>query len=301
MCQICPSSCSICTSLTLCTSCVLGFYLQNGACVTGCTLIYYANPTTRACVVSSQCNPYFGINSTHTCAPGCPTGQFPNTQYYRCDSCASTCVSCTSLGNCLGCVTDSISANNFCYGFCNISGIVNGTNTSNMYFSSKNNSCVASCPNGTFSSIVYCLVCGGSCATCTGSANQCLSCANGLYVLNGSCMSSCPTGYKPIATLNCVYCGTSCGSGLTYTTNITTANGQNSIYMNFNNDININGNLYNTFSVTSSRRLLSSSPQGYQIIVINSQTVQIIFPPGSSQTNFNVQIINPQNIVSSSG
>jgi hypothetical protein len=71
--------------------------------------------------------------------------------------------------------------------------------------------------------------------------------------------------------------------------------------MNFNDDVTFNSNLYNIIKVTGSRRLLASSDVGYQIVVIDSTTVQIIFPPGSTQTNFNVKIVNPQNIISSSG
>lgn len=269
--------------------------------MTSCSLIYYANPSTRTCVISNLCQPYYGINNTRTCASGCPTGQFPNTIFYRCDACPSACVSCTSLSNCLGCITYSIAANNFCYAFCNVSGLVNVTNSSNMYFSIDNKSCVSSCPNGTYTSLVYCFGCSSACATCINSGTQCLSCNNGLYVLNGSCLSSCPSGYKPNVTLNCAYCGSTCGQGLTYSTNLTTIGNQKAVFLNFNQEVNINGNLYNTFAVTGSRRLLETSSPAYQIVVIDSHTVQIIFPPGSTQTNFNVRIINPQNVVSNSG
>lgn len=73
--------------------------------------------------------------------------------------------------------------------------------------------------------------------------------------------------------------------------------------MNFNNEVNIYGNIYQTISVDSkSRRLLQTSTNlGYQIIVIDAQTIQIVFPPGTSNTDFNIQITNPQNIVDGSG
>jgi hypothetical protein len=60
--------------------------------------------------------------------------------------------------------------------------------------------------------------------------------------------------------------------------------------MSFSNAVSFTGNLYNTFSITSSgRRLLQSSGvTGYQIIVIDPQTIQILFPPGSTNTNINV-------------
>lgn len=72
--------------------------------------------------------------------------------------------------------------------------------------------------------------------------------------------------------------------------------------MNFNNEVNINGNLYQTFGVSNTKRLLqSSSAPAYQIIVIDANTVQIVFPPGSTQTNYNVQILNPQNVFDADG
>lgn len=72
--------------------------------------------------------------------------------------------------------------------------------------------------------------------------------------------------------------------------------------MNFNKAVNIKSNLYKTFSVsTNGRRLLASGVPAYQIIVVDSQTVQIIFPPGTSYSNYNIQIINPQNVQDANG
>lgn len=72
--------------------------------------------------------------------------------------------------------------------------------------------------------------------------------------------------------------------------------------MNFDQAVSLNGNIYNTFAVsTNGRRLQNSGTSGYQIVVINSQTVQFIFPPGSSQNNYNIQITNPQNVVGPNG
>lgn len=259
-------------------------------------MIYYANPATRTCVISAECNPYFGVNSTHVCSSSCGVGQFANYNAYRCDACPEACVTCNSLTNCLSCITDSVSFNNFCYGYCN------RINTTQMYFSKDNITCTAVCPNGTYASVVYCKLCDPSCANCISSATNCTTCASGLYVLNNVCLTSCPSGYKPDSSRSCVFCDTTCGEGLTYSTNVTNIDGQTSVYMNFNGDVNINGNLYNTFAITSNgKRLLQGSIQGYQIIVIDSQTVQFIFPPGTTYSDFNVQIINPQNVLDNNG
>lgn len=73
------------------------------------------------------------------------------------------------------------------------------------------------------------------------------------------------------------------------------------MFVNFNKDVNINGNLYDTFAVTTRTRLLQASPIAYQIVIIDSNTIQIIFPPGTSQTNFDFTITNPQNVIGPNG
>lgn len=73
-CDLCPTVCSSCTGLNACTSCKPSFFLQNGVCVAKCTLIYYANPNNGRCVVSKECAPNFGQNSTYQCLPNCNAG-----------------------------------------------------------------------------------------------------------------------------------------------------------------------------------------------------------------------------------
>lgn len=297
-CIQCPSTCSSCTGANSCTSCFAGFFLQNGECLISCTLIYYANPATRTCVRSNYCAPYFGQNSTRQCVASCATGSFKNSNLYRCDACPSTCVTCTSLTNCLSCITNSVSYNNFCHGYCNVTS--NGTV---LYFNADNLTCTQSCPNGTYLVAVYCLSCASQCSSCSISASNCTKCSKGQYLFNYGCVTSCPTYYKPSSNLECVFCDTTCGEGLTYGTNITNVNGQTSMYINFNNAVNITGNIYSTISVTSSKRLLqtTSTSPGYQLVVVGPNTVQVVFPPGTSASTYNVQLTNPQNIVDANG
>ena len=47
----------------------------------------------------------------------------------------------------------------------------------------------------------------------------------------------------------CIYCGDSCGEGLTFGTNITQIDGQSNLFINFNSGVNISGNLYDTFQI----------------------------------------------------
>jgi hypothetical protein len=197
-------------------------------------------------------------------------------------------------------VSASVLSNNFCYGYCD------NTSTSISYYSynddDDNYTCTNTCPDGTYASIVFCINCDSSCSTCSISPNNCTNCSNGKYLYNGGCVSTCPTNFKPNINRLCISCDGACGAGLTFDTNVTNVNGQPSLFFNFNSAINFTGNLYSTFAVTSSgRRLLQTGSPGYQIIVIDPQTVQIVFPPGTSSTNLNVQIANPQNIVDSNG
>lgn len=260
----CPVTCSSCTGSASCTSCFYGYYLQNGVCLASCTLGYYANSVTRTCVSSINCKPNYGENSTHVCKASCQIGSFANSQAYRCDACPPTCVSCTSLSNCLSCISSSVAYNNYCYGFCN------GTATNISYFNIDNITCTGACPNGTYSSVVYCKPCDSVCSTCTLSASNCTNCSNGLYLFSGGCVTKCPTNFKPNSNRQCISCNGTCSAGLTYETNVTNIGGQTSVFMNFNNAIKISGNLYNTISVTTNgRRLLASGGAGYQIVVID--------------------------------
>lgn len=63
------------------------------------------------------------------------------------------------------------------------------------------------------------------------------------------CVSSCSGGYRPNKTRHCQYCGVNCDAGLDFDTNLTYINGSANVFVNFNSDITINGDLYSTFEV----------------------------------------------------
>ena len=108
----------------------------------------------------------------------------------------SNCATCPQLGTCTAC---------------------NGA-----YFL-VNNTCVTSC-SGISSSVVYyssggqCLPCFSTCANCIdGTSSGCTSCltSTGFYLLQGSCLASCPTpgyypSYSPIFGNQCVACTSPC-------------------------------------------------------------------------------------------
>ena len=197
-------------------------------------------------------------------------------------------------------------ANNFCYGYCNITVNINANNSvaDGMWFNSDNKTCTKTCPNGTYYSVVFCKLCSEECSSCVNTPTNCTNCTNGKYIIKNTCVSSCPDKYQPSISRACIFCNNTCGSPLTYTTNVTSINGQTSMFMNFNSAVDITGNIYQTFNVSSNggkRLLVGGSNPGYQIVVIDSNTVQFIFPPGTSPTQYIVQIINPQNVVGTNG
>ncbi|GAA5891563.1 hypothetical protein JCM5296_004259 [Sporobolomyces johnsonii] len=75
--------------------------------------------------------------------------------------------------------------------------------------------CVDACPTGTTVSSdgLSCESCDSSCATCSGASTYCTSCStSSQLVLNGTCISSCPTGYFAPASNSstCLACHPDC-------------------------------------------------------------------------------------------
>ena len=105
--------------------------------------------------------------------------QDTNTVLYSID-CALPCKSCSPTDNtsCLSCYTDT--------------GI-----TSQIYFYSVNNTCLADCPGGYYISGTSCAVCSGTCLTCSVISTNCTSCntssSTPLYSA-GSCVATCSSG-----------------------------------------------------------------------------------------------------------
>lgn len=84
--------------------------------------------------MSNLCQPQFGNNVSRTCDTNCPVGTYGNTTYYRCEPCPTTCTSCMNLTYCTGCTTASLTANNYCFGYC--------ADSTNRYYL-QNGTCVA--------------------------------------------------------------------------------------------------------------------------------------------------------------
>ena len=163
------------------------------------------------------------------------------------------------------------------------------------YYSPDNSTCHETCPNGTYLFVIFCRNCSSECQTCVGTRTNCTRCSSGLYLQSRVCVTQCATGYKPVVSRDCVYCGSNCGNGLTFDTNITQINGQNTVFINFSENITLNGDPNSIFGVsfTSRRRLLAA---GYTIVVIDSRTIQIILDNSLNVSSYTVNINEPEKI-----
>ena len=156
------------------------------------------------------------------------------------------------------------------------------------------------CPSGNYLSVIFCKNCSAICETCTGTADNCTRCSGGLYLKSTvGCVSSCGDQYKPNTLRNCIYCGTTCGNGLDFTTNMTQINGQNTIFVTFSDTVTLNGDPNQIFSLQQKtarlliRRMLGI---GYQIIVVDSKTIKIVMDSSMNSTVYTVNINQPENV-----
>jgi proprotein convertase subtilisin/kexin type 5 len=240
VCTVCDSYCVTCNvSSTNCYSCVVSgankAYLYNNTCQISCPIGTYftsssnicnsCDPTCIACDTSStncsSCtltggNQAYLLNST--CLTSCPNGTFSSTNPNICTSCDPTCTVCdTSSTHCSVCT-------------------VSGANMAYLY----NSGCVINCPNGTYSSTNpnVCNSCDPKCIICSASSTDCSSCTlnggNQAYLLNSTCISTCPDGTFSSTNPNiCTSCDPKCLLCDTSNTNCSscTLNGTNKAYL----------------------------------------------------------------------
>lgn len=137
-CVNCLTPCATCSSATICSSCLSGYYfLGNTTCTTTCTpgttiannatnICDPCNPICLSCVgtvnTCNACNsPLVFYNGS--CQSSCPPGGTLAPYLGICTPCASTCLTCSlTINNCTSCNQTS----------------------SNIYF--VNNTCISSCP-----------------------------------------------------------------------------------------------------------------------------------------------------------
>lgn len=218
-CSPCANGCQNCSSASVCNSCVSPLVLQGTTCQVSCN-----NGFT---VAGSAC-------------VGCPTGCLQCTQNLQCYYCADGyyiysggCYSVCPAGtvgdktggnwNCVPCNSPCktcINHPSFCTSCLNGMGY--------LQTSAVQQSCVLNCVDGTYVSAGVCQVCDFRCATCVGSATNCVSCPANQVLYNGGCWAtcpaisfaqdginatcsdSCPAGYYKVSVTQCAPCSPQC-------------------------------------------------------------------------------------------
>ena len=221
-CEICDSSCSVCTgpNNNQCSACNSGFFRQpapaSTTCLNSCPNGYWENTANKVCASChiwcsectgpnnnqcSACNSGFfrqPAPSGTVCLNYCPTGYGGNPTTKICVLCDSSCLVCT------GSLNSECSA-------CNPG-----------YFlqpAPSTTTCLNSCPaTGYWKDATnhICVPCDAACSICTGSNNdQCSECNVGYFLqpspATTTCLDSCPVGYWGDPTSNtCTECDIAC-------------------------------------------------------------------------------------------
>ena len=190
-CDGCHSDCLSCTgpNSNQCSSCnqlTSLKYLYNSGCGTACpdgtypdgsNVCQTCNSRCTKCTASGftscqQCSSGYFLKTT-TChdSAGClSTNGWPNGATNTCDSCSTTCLSCTGPNS------------NQCTA-CNQA-------TANKYFTS--NECRTVCPDGTYpDGANICQTCDARCTKCASAGyTNCQSCSNGFYLKTSNCYNA---------------------------------------------------------------------------------------------------------------
>ena len=242
-CKPCIANCAECSdTVSTCTKCLPGFYLDGTKCVAICPAKYYGDPGTGVCTpCSSECVTcsYFDKCTScpperflynQTCFQECPElVTVPNGPI--CEPCDTKCTTCiTTPDTCLTCVDGFINYQQKCLSECP-PGMFHDTNlgtcvgcsdpclecTTGPTHCSKckpgtgvqyQGDCVPSCPPGMYADANnVCQNCVAGCTQCT-SAVTCTSCSSPLGLYNGECIA-CPTGTTNVLGL-CQPCATGC-------------------------------------------------------------------------------------------
>lgn len=194
ICTPCASGCFNCTSLTLCTQCVVSASSNNnnGSCNCPPGFFFVTTPIrhcrscpnyTLTCLSSVQaltCVTNFTLSNA-VCV--CPTGSHVNS-LGQCQPCISSCSSCNSATSCQACL---------------------------IPFLLQGSICLTRCGPGNYQNGFVCTACSAGCASCAG-PNICLVCLSGQLAYNGFCYSNCPAGSVKSNSSSCSECNSPCAT-----------------------------------------------------------------------------------------
>ncbi|NXV43083.1 PCSK5 convertase, partial [Uria aalge] len=187
ICKHCPEMCQECIHNQICKECMDDFFLHEGQCVQDCPSHFYAadkhcfpchadckdcdGPDSDDC---TECTISYFVLYSGMCFEKCPEGTYYEEATEDCQACNRTCQTCSSSTACLTC-RNGLMLNND--GHCVASGSCSRTE----YYVEKTQTCKS---------------CHKKCFHCSGpTEHNCLSCAKNYYLLNTTCVETCPDGY----------------------------------------------------------------------------------------------------------
>uniref|UniRef100_A0A674NA07 Proprotein convertase subtilisin/kexin type 5b n=1 Tax=Takifugu rubripes TaxID=31033 RepID=A0A674NA07_TAKRU len=210
-CHRCPAHCTTCTQDGLCTGedCDQFYFLQAGQCVDDCPDGYFASQQQQECVrCHSDCASCDGPGSDDCdvcrnpravryngeCLSQCHSNTYHDETTNECRDCDRSCLTCSGHGpsSCLSCdANKQRDASGHCMWLnqCDLTSYMDQDG--------------------------QCHQCHKTCHRCSGPAeNQCLSCNKPSFLLNSTCVLSCPVGYYGVDRdeRECERCHFSCQS-----------------------------------------------------------------------------------------
>ncbi|KAM8872819.1 proprotein convertase subtilisin/kexin type 5 [Synchiropus picturatus] len=208
-CQRCPTSCHDCNPLGQCTGCEDYHFLHDGLCVLDCPERFYEDKELRECLhCHPDCDLCDGPNSNDcdacvdpeatlhngACVAFCPPHSFRDAITSECKDCDASCLTCFGPlpASCSSCREDhELDGHGHC--------VPSDSECTPHQYPDQDGDCHP---------------CHKFCHRCFGPGkSQCLSCNQRHFLLNGTCVDKCPTGfYQDAAGLRCESCHPSCES-----------------------------------------------------------------------------------------
>ncbi|XP_063049504.1 proprotein convertase subtilisin/kexin type 5-like, partial [Engraulis encrasicolus] len=191
-CQRCPNGCSDCHG-EYCTGCEKYYFLHQHQCVDDCPRAFYASVLTQKCDACHpdcaacdgpedddciDCSDRRATRYRGKCVRLCPANTYQDKQRGECQDCHETCQTCSGPlpSSCESCSEGmELDATRHC--------VPAGGATA--------------CPHKSYvDASGDCKPCHATCHHCSGGADtQCISCDQGRFLLNGTCIKQCPDGY----------------------------------------------------------------------------------------------------------
>ncbi|CAD8121248.1 unnamed protein product [Paramecium sonneborni] len=245
-CEPCFSGCRFCSAITICQTCIAGFFLYNNFCVETCPSNMYPNQFVQKCLNCNQaCNECTGGENYQclTCSGGlqqyqgkcytvCPLGTIGVNGI--CQSCTFNCDVCvgTNVYDCTQCSEQKFILNGQCYDICPPSYQADLTTFKCEFCIDNCEACIQStchlCLSGYFyqNGLCYtqcfdgfykqnnqrrCQPCNLVCKTCFGpDIDECLTCPNSYYFYYNNCLPECPEGFYAATGRICTPCHQTC-------------------------------------------------------------------------------------------